>query len=475
MRGHQNGPDLMEVELNNAPEGSPLPVKRIKQRLELGLALSPQSCKAHENQYYDAKSQKCCYRCQPGSVAKKECPTDPHSDCRKPCPPDQFLNRKIWTPRCESCTSCPSVRDLVEKAPCTNFSDRVCMCRPGMRCLYQSPNACSLCVPVTPCQLGFGVKTGGNSNGETICEECPPGTFSDQESSISACKPHTNCSKMNRRTARKGNSTHDERCDDHLLSVASLQSIATRSTAASSVPLDTTPASGLSVTTREPLDEFSTSHFASILPVEKPSKEDGHDFTLVGASILCFFVLFAALLILWQRKACKKWIVPHQAKLSNQAKFCVKRIRKLSLEEKGEGEGDLKHLESLVGSPDESSLLETDAAPFLDPGGALLSQAGSGVLVEPQHLSHTSNCIEKIYIMRADTVIVGSVSEVPAGKICSTRDEDGSSGAQEEVKEGELVAHYPEQETEFCPTSSVTTPVEEEWEFPPSSEKALAV
>lgn len=77
--------------------------------------------------------------------------------------------------------------------------------------------------------------------------------------------------------------------------------------------------------------------------------------------------------------------------------------------------------------------------------------------------------------MRADTVIVGSVSEVPAGKICSVRDEDGSSGAQEEIEEGELVAHYPEQETEVCPTSSVTTPVEEEWEFPLSSDKSPVI
>lgn len=74
--------------------------------------------------------------------------------------------------------------------------------------------------------------------------------------------------------------------------------------------------------------------------------------------------------------------------------------------------------------------------------------------------------------MRADTVIVGSVSEVPAGKICSAREEEGSSGAQEE---GGPVAHYPEQETEFYPASSVTTPVEEEWEFQPSSEKALVI
>ncbi|KAJ6656822.1 hypothetical protein lerEdw1_003153 [Lerista edwardsae] len=325
----------------------------------MGSALSPQSCK--ENQFYDATSQKCCYQCQPGFIPKIKCPMDPGRECRKRCPPDQYLNRKLSTPRCEACMSCPLERDLVEKAPCTDFSDRVCVCRPGMRCESVSPNACSLCVPVTPrttSKMAFGVSTA-----------------------------------------------------------------------------------------------------------------DSHDFTLVGASVLCFIVLCAALLILWQRRTFKKWIVPQQANLSDQAKCCAKRIRRLSLEEKGEG-GDPAPLESPEESPDdESSLLEVDAGLGPDPEGAELGQAGNGGLLDPPLLSHTSNCIEKIYIMRADTVIVGSVSEVPAGKT-PTREEEGGAGAQEE---GELVARYPEQETEFCPASSVTTPVEEEWQFQPCSEKALAI
>lgn len=53
----------------------------------------------------------------------------------------------------------------MEKAPCTNVSDRVCVCRPGMRCESESPNACSLCVPLTTSEPGFGVRTAGRREG----------------------------------------------------------------------------------------------------------------------------------------------------------------------------------------------------------------------------------------------------------------------------------------------------------------------
>lgn len=68
---------------------------------------------------------------------------------------------------------------------------------------------------------------------------------------------------------------------------------------------------------------------------------------------------------------------------------------------------------------------------------------------------------EKIYIMKADTVIVGSISEVPSGKNCAARGCESSVDAQENVEE-ELAMHYPEQETESFRGNDVTVPVEEE-------------
>lgn len=64
--------------------------------------------------------------------------------------------------------------------------------------------------------------------------------------------------------------------------------------------------------------------------------------------------------------------------------------------------------------------------------------------------------------MKADTVIVGSISEVPVGKNCAVRGCENDVEAQENMEEKELVMHYPQQETESFPGSNVMISVEEE-------------
>nr|XP_034974727.1 tumor necrosis factor receptor superfamily member 8 [Zootoca vivipara] len=192
----------------------------------------------------------------------------------------------------------------------------------------------------------------------------------------------------------------------------------------------------------------------------------------------------------WRRRFCKAWIVPHAAKseltffrrksmlnlqASNPAKVCEERINGPDSGGHGSGEEDQPNPEPLAEAADDVSVLEMENTPVLGPDDAELLQVDGGAFVEPPLQNHMSNHIEKIYIMRADTVIVGSVSEVPSGKMCLAKEEDGGSETQEDVEGKELVMHYPEQETEFRPGSDITTPVEEEWEFHNSSEKTLAI
>lgn len=86
---------------------------------------------------------------------------------------------------------------------------------------------------------------------------------------------------------------------------------------------------------------------------------------------------------------------------------------------------------------------------------------------------HTNNRIEKIYIMKADTVIVGTVkTEAPEGRGLA-----GPAGPElEEDLEADHAPHYPEQETE-PPLSSggsgdVMFSVEEEGKEDPLPETA---
>ncbi|NXL69980.1 TNR8 factor, partial [Leptocoma aspasia] len=148
------------------------------------------SCDTLENWFYDETSQNCCYQCPSGYVKKKACPRDPAEDCMT-CGPDQYLNNESQKPRCDACVSCSKELDLVEKQPCSFNSSRMCECRPGLFCRLTVENTCTRCQHHSACEPGFGVKIRGTSTNDVTCEECPPGTFSDQNSSTDICKPHT--------------------------------------------------------------------------------------------------------------------------------------------------------------------------------------------------------------------------------------------------------------------------------------------
>ncbi|XP_033012765.1 tumor necrosis factor receptor superfamily member 8 [Lacerta agilis] len=417
----------------------------------------------------------------PGYTQTVTCPAN-LTDCKKIlCQDDYYLNEAHVTPRCEACKQCLPDRHLVEKRPCTSRSNRECQCQPAWYCKEPSTGTCITCVPLTTCKPGSGVKTKGTSDTDTVCEECPPGTFSDEDSSTQTCKPRTDCAKLNNVPLGKGATTQDKRCLDHSPGQSTLP------VGAAAVLLDPSPASVLSTTVGEGRGEFNSTH---ILPVKKPNRGET-DFALLVAVLLSVLVLFAGLVMFWRRRFCKAWIVPHAAKseltffrrksmlnlqASNPAKICEERTNGPDSEGHGSGEGDQLNPEPLTEATDGiSSVLEMENTPDLGPDGAELLQMDGGTFVEPPLHNHTSNHIEKIYIMRADTVIVGGVSEVPSGKMCLAKEEDGGSESQENVEGKELAMHYPEQETEFHPGSDITTPVEEEWEFHNSCEKALAI
>ncbi|XP_051844486.1 tumor necrosis factor receptor superfamily member 8-like [Antechinus flavipes] len=72
---------------------------------------------------------------------------------------------------------------------------------------------------------------------------------------------------------------------------------------------------------------------------------------------------------------------------------------------------------------------------------------GPGDISEPRPIpEHTNNQIENIYIMKAETVIVGSVNKVSESRNPSTTLE-----IEKKILETDQSTHYPEQETELSP------------------------
>ncbi|XP_038015673.1 tumor necrosis factor receptor superfamily member 8 isoform X1 [Motacilla alba alba] len=456
----------------------------------------PHSCGMRENWVYDETSQNCCYQCPSGYVKKTACPRDPAVDCMT-CGPDQYLTKKFQKPQCDACVSCSKELDLVEKQPCSLTSNRVCECRPGLFCQLVVVDSCSRCQRHSACKPGFGVKTRGTPTNDVTCEECPPGTFSDQNSSTDICKPHTNCATLNKVTLRKGNATHDQVCLDQLPTYLTPSALSMRFSNETN-NFDprmfkenlVTSASGdfLSVTTTE--NPSSTPEENA----QAPTSAKG-DMTTGGvvlwAVVLSVAVLLGAMLVFWKWKVCKKRILvlrrkPHLHSviahkyvlksqgsdlvnkcavsvnnIPNQITFHAKKIilttdSGLEEEELIDRTLPLETNNNLVSSTEKAQSPPRSVTDVIPSSGN-----APDCPVESRVRDHTNNRIEKLYIMKADTVIVGSVSEVPSGKNCAVKGCENNLDAQESMEE-ELEMHYPEQETESFPGNDVMVPVEEE-------------
>lgn len=64
-----------------------------------------------------------------------------------------------------------------------------CQCKEGFHC---SSASCLMCVPHSDCGPGFEAVKGSHRQ-DTVCVECPDGTFSDEKSWNSTCKKRSLC------------------------------------------------------------------------------------------------------------------------------------------------------------------------------------------------------------------------------------------------------------------------------------------
>ncbi|KFO77283.1 Tumor necrosis factor receptor superfamily member 8, partial [Cuculus canorus] len=439
------------------------------------------SCHTRANWFYDETFRSCCYLCPSDSVKKKACPSNPDEDCLR-CGPEQYVDKEYQNPQCEACVSCAKELDLVEKQPCTFNSSRMCECRPGLFCETGVKNTCSRCRKHTVCKPGFGVKVRGTSTNDVICEECPSGTFSDENSSTDVCKPHTNCAKLNKVAQSQGNATHDQVCLDQLPTYLTPGTLSMRF-------INETNNSDLrsfeenQVTIASILLSATTTENPSSTPEEKalagtfPTSAKGVT-TMRGlalwAVVLSVITLLVGMLLVWKWKGCKKRILILKGKCEFLKLYVVYTLPPLLLSafycqkiiltsDNGLEEKEL--IDRILPLETNNNLVSsTEKAYIPDMNLTDVTQSNGNAPdcpIDSRVRDHTNNRIDKIYIMKADTVIVGSISEVPSGKNCAARGCESNVDAQENMEE-ELAMHYPEQETESFPGNDVMIPVEEE-------------
>lgn len=336
-----------------------------------------------------------------------------------------------------------------------------------MFCQTAAKNTCMRCQRHTACKPGFGVKIRGTSETDVSCEECPPGTFSDQSSSTDVCKPHTDCAKLNKVAQGKGNATHDQVCTDQLPSYLTPDTSSIRITNETDdsdvLKRNANPVTLASILSSATTEIPSSTPEEEALAGTSPTLAKGETTTrglVFWAVVLSVMVLPVGMLSFWQWKVCKKRIFILKQKRSD----LVDKYAKITLTtDKCPEEEELT---------DRSLPLETNNNNLISSA----EKAGSPVLsltevtqsngkapdgpIDSQVRDHTNNQIGKIFIMNADTVIVGS-SKTPGIKSCTARGYETDVDIQEKMEE-ELSMHYPEQETEVFPGNDVMVPVEEE-------------
>lgn len=84
----------------------------------------------------------------------------------------------LGRPRPQDGSLCPS-DDLVEKAPCSWNSSRICECRPGLYCVTSAANSCARCQPRPACPPGTVNRSPGKAplaaqDPDVDCAAAPP-------------------------------------------------------------------------------------------------------------------------------------------------------------------------------------------------------------------------------------------------------------------------------------------------------------
>ncbi|XP_013359779.1 PREDICTED: tumor necrosis factor receptor superfamily member 8 isoform X2 [Chinchilla lanigera] len=341
----------------------------------------------------------------PGLPASQQCLPGSANCSWEPCGPEHYL---AVDGHCTPCVSCEG-DDLVEKAPCSWNASRVCECRPGMFCASSAANSCARCVTRPVCAPGTVPGLQGVA-GDTTFDPPPLGT-------------HPDCSLQ-----------------------------ASSDTPASAGPT-LSPLVG-SPTSHRPA--VSTSAPVSLSSTGKPILDPGP--VLFWVLTVLAVVLGSGSFLLCYRRACRARIgqklhlcYPTQTfrpKLEPADSRPRRNLRRPRSDASGTepGTGALSvasppvvETRANMGAACPESLLLLGASPAGD-------EASPREPPEPRvSAEHTNNRIEKIYIMKADTVIVGSVkTEAPEG-----RGAVGPTGTDLEAElEVDQAPHYPEQETE---------------------------
>ncbi|XP_024653348.2 tumor necrosis factor receptor superfamily member 14 isoform X1 [Macaca nemestrina] len=147
------------------------------------------SCKEDE---YPVGSE-CCPKCGPGFHVRQACGEQTGTVC-EPCSPGTYIAHFNGLSKCLQCQMCDPAMGLRTSRNCSTTANALCGCSPGHFCIIQDGDHCAACRAYATSSPGQRVQKGGTESQDTLCQNCPPGTFSSN-GTLEECQHGTKCSK----------------------------------------------------------------------------------------------------------------------------------------------------------------------------------------------------------------------------------------------------------------------------------------
>ncbi|KAM9343312.1 tumor necrosis factor receptor superfamily member 5 [Pholidichthys leucotaenia] len=136
------------------------------------------------------KDGQCCEMCGPGTSMSSL--STCHEPSCKPCEKGDYQDKYTREHKCLRQPYCDKNKNFEVPVHESTTKRTVCKCKEGFHC---SSKECITCVPHKVCGPGFGAVYKGNHASDTVCEQCPVGTFSNETSWDGVCQKWTECAK----------------------------------------------------------------------------------------------------------------------------------------------------------------------------------------------------------------------------------------------------------------------------------------
>ncbi|KAJ8415818.1 hypothetical protein AAFF_G00403750 [Aldrovandia affinis] len=134
-------------------------------------------------------SGECCNLCLAGHGVAVGCRQE-NTQCQ-PCQKGLTFSAAEGLSPCRACARCPT--GIPETAPCSASQDTQCDCGEGFYVWREENGTASLCAACSLCGRGQGVTRACGPLGNSVCQPCEPGTFSEERRGAKPCQPCSQC------------------------------------------------------------------------------------------------------------------------------------------------------------------------------------------------------------------------------------------------------------------------------------------